>query len=129
MTDADFDAVALAVRAALAALLARQAGVIVARLRAPKTRKHTRFWTPENEHDTRGGDADIDEDRVVSAARWEERRRPPSPRSAAGGHVAHAHPGFEVGPTRLQAQQTAAHGCGLRGSDGLDLRAARFCTW
>ncbi|MBM9624453.1 phage portal protein [Streptomyces zhihengii] len=72
VTDADFDAVALAVRAALAALLARQAGVIVARLRAPKTRKHTRFWTPENEHDTRGGDADIDEDRVVSAARWEE---------------------------------------------------------
>ncbi|MFI7415358.1 phage portal protein [Streptomyces sp. NPDC049627] len=72
VTDADFDALALAIQAALTALLARQQGVIVARLRAPKTRKHTRFWEPENEHDTRGGDANIDEDRVVSAARWAE---------------------------------------------------------
>ncbi|MFF8696235.1 phage portal protein [Streptomyces sp. NPDC015144] len=72
VTDADFDALALAVQAALTALLARQQGVIVARLRAPKTRKHTRFWEPENEHDTRGGDANIDGDRVVSAARWAE---------------------------------------------------------
>lgn len=72
VTDADFDALAMAVQAALTALLARQEGVIVARLRAPKTRKYTRFWEPENEHDTRGGDANIDEDRVVSAARWAE---------------------------------------------------------
>ncbi|WP_328491295.1 phage portal protein [Streptomyces zaomyceticus] len=72
VTDADFDALSMAVQAALAALLARQAGVIVARLRAPKTRKHTRFWTPENEQDTRGGEANLDEDRVVSAARWAE---------------------------------------------------------
>ncbi|MDV6291293.1 hypothetical protein R2F25_38425 [Streptomyces sp. UP1A-1] len=72
VTDADFDALALAVQAALTALLARQAGVITARLRAPKTRKHTRFWEPENENDTRGGDANIDEGRVVSAARWAE---------------------------------------------------------
>ncbi|SEE84543.1 phage portal protein, HK97 family [Streptomyces sp. 2131.1] len=72
VTDADFDALSLAVQAALTALLARQQGVIAARLRAPKTRKHTRFWEPENEHDTRGGNADIDGDRVVSAARWAE---------------------------------------------------------
>ncbi|WP_454315408.1 phage portal protein [Streptomyces phaeoluteigriseus] len=72
VTDADFDALAIAVREALIALLARQEGVIVARLRAPKLRKHTRFWEPENERDTRGGDANIDEDRVVSAARWAE---------------------------------------------------------
>ncbi|MGP4046830.1 phage portal protein [Streptomyces sp. 2A115] len=72
VTDADFDSLSMAVQAALTALLARQEGVIVARLRAPKTRKHTRFWEPENENDTRGGDANIDEDRVVSAARWAE---------------------------------------------------------
>lgn len=72
VTDADFDALSMTVTAALTALLARQQGVIVARLRAPKTRKHTRFWEPENESDTRGGDADIDGGRVVSAARWEE---------------------------------------------------------
>ncbi|MEU2585323.1 phage portal protein [Streptomyces avermitilis] len=72
VTDADFDALSMAIQAALTALLARQEGVIVARLRAPKIRKHTRFWEPENENDTRGGDANIDEDRVVSAARWAE---------------------------------------------------------
>ncbi|MEU1273518.1 phage portal protein [Streptomyces sp. NPDC005799] len=72
VTDADFDAVSMAIQAALTALLARQEGVIVARLRAPKIRKHTRFWEPENENDTRGGHANIDEDRVVSAARWAE---------------------------------------------------------
>lgn len=72
VTDADFDALSMAVQAALTALLARQQGVIVARLRAPKIRKHTRFWEPEDENDTRSGDANIDEDRVVSAARWEE---------------------------------------------------------
>ena len=72
VTDADFDALAMAVQAALTALLARQEGVITARLRAPKIRKHTRFWTPENENDTRAGDANLDEDRVVSAARWAE---------------------------------------------------------
>lgn len=72
VTDADFDTLAMTVKAALLALLARQEGVIAARLRAPKIRKHTRFWEPENEHDTRAGDANLDEDRVVSAARWAE---------------------------------------------------------
>ncbi|MFB6630014.1 phage portal protein [Streptomyces sp. NPDC056362] len=72
VTDDDFDALAAAVETALLALLDRQQGVITARLRAPKLRKRTRFWAPENEHDTRGGDANLDEDRVVSAARWAE---------------------------------------------------------
>ncbi|GHH22058.1 phage portal protein [Streptomyces lanatus] len=72
VTDADFDALSMALQAALTALLARQQGVIVARLRAPKIRKHTRFWEPENDNDTRVGDANIDEDRVVTPARWEE---------------------------------------------------------
>lgn len=72
VTDADFDALSMAIEAALTALLARQEGVIVARLRAPKIRKHTRFWEPENETDTRSGDANIDQDRVVSASRWAE---------------------------------------------------------
>ncbi|MFJ4988756.1 phage portal protein [Streptomyces sp. NPDC088732] len=72
VTDGDFDALSTAVEDALTALLARQEGVIVARLRAPKTRKRTRFWQPENENDTRGGDADIDGDRVVSVSRWAE---------------------------------------------------------
>ncbi|MEU2968935.1 phage portal protein [Streptomyces ardesiacus] len=72
VTDADFDALAMAVQAALTALLARQAGVIAARLRAPKIRKGTRYWEPEDENDTRGGDASIDGDRVVHAARWAE---------------------------------------------------------
>ncbi|MFE1206313.1 phage portal protein [Streptomyces sp. NPDC058762] len=72
VTDADFDALAMAVQAALTALLARQAGVIAARLRAPKIRKGTRFWERENENDTRGGDANIAEDRVVNAVRWAE---------------------------------------------------------
>ncbi|WP_345670900.1 phage portal protein [Streptomyces similanensis] len=72
VTDADFDALAEAVEDALTTLLARQEGVIVARLHAPKIRKHTRFWQPENEHDTRGGTANLDEDRVVSASRWAE---------------------------------------------------------
>ncbi|MFD9394157.1 phage portal protein [Streptomyces sp. NPDC060000] len=72
VTDADFDALSMAIQAALTALLARQEGVIFARLRAPKIRKYTRFWEPDSENDTRGGDANIDEDRVVSAARWAE---------------------------------------------------------
>ncbi|MFF9901245.1 phage portal protein [Streptomyces longispororuber] len=70
VTDEDFDALAAEVAKALSLLLERQEGVIIARLRAPKTRKHTRFWQPENALDTRGGDANIDESRVVNAARW-----------------------------------------------------------
>ncbi|MFD9190401.1 phage portal protein [Streptomyces phaeochromogenes] len=72
VTDADYDALAETVEEALTALLAKQEGVITARIRAPKIRKHTRFWEPEYDHDTRGGDANLDQDRVVSAARWAE---------------------------------------------------------
>ncbi|MFP3991011.1 phage portal protein [Streptomyces sp. E11-3] len=72
VTDSDFGAVAAAVRAALTALLARQQGVITARLRAPKHRKHTRYWEPDGDEDLRHGDGLIDSARVVGAARWAE---------------------------------------------------------
>lgn len=72
VTDDDFDALSMAVAAAVTALLARQEGVILARLRAPKIRKYTRYWAPENDDDVRHVDADLDQDRVVSAARWAE---------------------------------------------------------
>ncbi|MGW2496251.1 phage portal protein [Streptomyces pseudogriseolus] len=72
VTDDDFDALSMTVAAAVTALLARQEGVILARLRAPKIRKYTRYWEPENSDDVRHVDADLDQDRVVSAARWAE---------------------------------------------------------
>lgn len=72
VTDDDFDALSMAVAAAVTALLARQEGVILARLRAPKIRKYTRYWQPENDNDVRHVDADLDQNRVVSAARWAE---------------------------------------------------------
>ncbi|CAL9326592.1 phage portal protein [Streptomyces sp. SudanB91_2054] len=70
VTEDDFDALSMAVAAAITALLARQEGVILARLRAPKIRKYSRFWEPENDNDVRHVDADLDQDRVVSASRW-----------------------------------------------------------
>ncbi|MGW3626275.1 phage portal protein [Streptomyces sp. NPDC000880] len=72
VTDDDFDATSNAVAAALIALLARQQGVIVARLRAPKIRKYTRYWEPDGDDDQRWGGGPVDSDRVVSAARWAE---------------------------------------------------------
>ncbi|MFE3644851.1 phage portal protein [Streptomyces sp. NPDC059169] len=72
VTDDDFDALSMAVAAAVTALLARQEGVILARLHAPRIRKYTRYWEPENDDDVRHVDADLDQDRVVSAARWAE---------------------------------------------------------
>ncbi|MFF0481955.1 phage portal protein [Streptomyces sp. NPDC004435] len=72
VTDSDFDTAVSAVTAVLAALLARQEGVIRARLRSPKLRKHTRYWSPDGDTDLRGGTAAIDGQRVVGAARWEE---------------------------------------------------------
>lgn len=62
--------VELAVGAALDALLARQAGVIAARIESPKTRKNTRYWTPDADDDTRTGEEPIDTARVVDTARW-----------------------------------------------------------
>ncbi|MFD7334913.1 phage portal protein [Streptomyces violascens] len=72
VTDSDFDTAAAAVTAALTALLARQEGVIIARLHAPKIRKHTRYWEPDGDQDLRRGDALIEGQRVVGAARWAE---------------------------------------------------------
>ncbi|MGW1275504.1 phage portal protein [Streptomyces tsukubensis] len=71
VSDRDFDKAEAAVTAALAALLARQEGVITARLHAPKIRRGTRFWEPDGDSDRRGGDGPIDGARVVSAGRWE----------------------------------------------------------
>lgn len=56
--------------AALQATLARQRGVIAARLAAPKARKGTRFWRPDGEQDTRTGDAPVDVARVIDTERW-----------------------------------------------------------
>ena len=60
----------LAVSAALTALLARQAGVVNARLASPKVRKGTRFWTPESDEDTRGGQDALDPAKVVDVEKW-----------------------------------------------------------
>jgi HK97 family phage portal protein len=60
----------LAVAAAFEALLARQLGVLNARLQSPKARKGTKFWTAGGEDDTRGGDEPFDVARVVDAERW-----------------------------------------------------------
>ncbi|MFG2865474.1 phage portal protein [Streptomyces sioyaensis] len=72
VTEKDFDTATAAITAALTALLARQEGVINARLHAPKTRKGTRYWEPDGDTDLRRGDAPIDGERVVGAERWEE---------------------------------------------------------
>lgn len=66
------DAAELSLNAALVALLAREEGVILARLESPKTRKGTPFWVAENAADTRGGAEPIDVERVVDAERWAE---------------------------------------------------------
>lgn len=62
--------VELAVNAALTAMLARQAGVIAARLQEPKHRKGTRYWVADGETDTRIGDDPIDSASVMDAPRW-----------------------------------------------------------
>jgi HK97 family phage portal protein len=67
--DGDEQRAELAVSAALDALLARQLGVITARLQSPKARKGTRFWDSAP-GDTRAGDAPIDTARVVDEDRW-----------------------------------------------------------
>lgn len=56
--------------ATLTGLLARQSGVVAAKLREPKTRKGTPFWVAEGPEDTRGGSDAIDVSRVVDAPRW-----------------------------------------------------------
>jgi hypothetical protein len=72
-SQADTDRLIASVAASLDALLARQQEVIAARLRSPKVRKGTRYWSPgEYTVDTRAGDGAIDSSRVVSAQRWSE---------------------------------------------------------
>src|SRR5690606_6274384 len=60
----------LAVAALLTALLARQEGVVTARLESPKTRKGTPFWQVEDADDTRGGDEPLPAEKIVDAERW-----------------------------------------------------------
>ena len=62
--------VEMAVAAALDAMLARQAGVVAARMESPKLRRGTRYWLPDGDTDERVGDAPIDTARAVDAARW-----------------------------------------------------------
>lgn len=62
--------VELAVSAALDAMLARQVGVVAARMESPKARRGTRYWTPDGDADERVGDAPIDTERAVDPARW-----------------------------------------------------------
>lgn len=68
--DEELRRVELAVAAALDALLARQAGVVAARIESPKNRRGTRYWTPDGDADKRVGDAPIDSERVIDQARW-----------------------------------------------------------
>jgi HK97 family phage portal protein len=72
VTDDDFDRAEEAIRTALAALFARQEGVITARLRSPRARKGTRFWKDDGPTDTRGGDQPLDIERIVGTDRWLE---------------------------------------------------------
>lgn len=62
--------VELAVAAALDALLARQAGVVTARMESPKARRGTRYWEADGDVDERVGDDPIDAERAVDAPRW-----------------------------------------------------------
>lgn len=64
----------VALAAALTAILARQRGVVAARLESPKTRKGTRFWKAQDDLpvDSRAGQEPIDAARVVDAERWVE---------------------------------------------------------
>ncbi|WP_167162965.1 phage portal protein [Streptomyces sp. MBT27] len=68
----DYDRARTAAEAALHALLARQEGVIAARLRSPKARKGTRFWLDDGPTDTRGGTSPLDMTKAVSADKWSQ---------------------------------------------------------
>ncbi|MGG2460139.1 phage portal protein [Streptomyces sp. RGM 3693] len=70
--DTDFDRAHAAIEAALSAMLARQEGVLIARLRSPKARKRTRFWAADGPSDTRGGNDPMDMDRVVGAEKSQD---------------------------------------------------------
>lgn len=72
VSDDDFDQAQQAVAAAMAPLFDREEGVIIARLRSPKTRKGTPFWKADGPADTRGGTGDLDVGRIVGTDRWLE---------------------------------------------------------
>ncbi|RSS97239.1 phage portal protein [Streptomyces sp. WAC05292] len=72
VTEQDFDRGQEAVAAALAPLFDRQEGVILARLRSPKSRKGTKFWKADGASDTRGGAGPLDIARVIGTDRWLE---------------------------------------------------------
>ncbi|MFD9248399.1 phage portal protein [Streptomyces bottropensis] len=72
VADDDFNQAQETIAIALAPLFDRQQGVIAARLRSPKARKHTRFWQNDGPTDTRGGDAVLDIERIVGTDRWLE---------------------------------------------------------
>lgn len=59
-----------ALAAVLAAWAARRVAVTEARLKSPKVRKGTRYWTAESATDTRGGEAPLDAEGVVDPEAW-----------------------------------------------------------
>ena len=61
-----------AVVASLTALLARQRGVLEARVRSPKTRRGTRYWQPADPSDPNVGEDSIVPALVLDAERWEQ---------------------------------------------------------
>lgn len=56
--------------AAIVATLARQQGVITARVESPKYRRGTRLWQASTASDTRTGGDPLDVERIVNTARW-----------------------------------------------------------
>jgi HK97 family phage portal protein len=60
----------LSVAAALDALLARQLGVVTARMESPKVRAGTPYWEARDDADPRAGTEPIDTAKVVDAEKW-----------------------------------------------------------
>lgn len=59
-----------ALTAALAALLARQQGVIASRIESPKFRRGTHLWRAGGATDARTGDESLDVAKIVATERW-----------------------------------------------------------
>lgn len=124
-------ALALPVQAALEALLARQAGVVTARLESRKTRAGTPYWTPAGADDPRAGTNPIDAEKVVDSTRWagevQQTLAPiaaPAARDAANGLLAAlAASGALVGGTTLA--QMAGSALTPPGTDELSAAAGR----
>jgi len=67
---AEWERAETAAAGAVDALLARQLGVAEARLRAPKTRRGTRWWSPSGPDDTGVGAEPLDPGQVLDEDRW-----------------------------------------------------------